>query len=77
MKKDYTVEAVKYFICVIFGIIMTLGYLFSADETDDTFEAFVFAFLAIIYGFGTFGCAYSFIDNITSAIAEKSKRSNE
>lgn len=77
MKKDYTVEAIKYFICVIFGIIMTLGYLVAAYATDETFKAFLFAFLAIIYGFGTFGCAYSFIDNITSAIAEKSKRSNE
>lgn len=74
MKKDYTVEAVKNFVSAIFGIIMTPGWLVEASKTDDTFNAFVFAFLAIIFGFGTFGCVCSFIDNITSAIAEKSKK---
>lgn len=74
MKKDYAVEAVKDFVGGISGIIMTLGAFFTAVSKDDTFAAIGFTFLAFIFGIGTFGCACSFIDNITSAIAEKSKR---
>lgn len=77
MKKDYAVEAVKDFFGGIFGIIMTLGGIaafIEAVSKHDTFPAIGFAFMAIIFGFGVFGCACSFIDNITSAIAEKSKR---
>lgn len=77
MKKDYVVEAVKDFAGGIFAIIMTLGEtvaFFNAVSKHDTFAAIGVAFLVIIFGIGTFGCACSFIDNITSAIAEKSKR---
>lgn len=56
---------------------MTLGNIvgfFDSVSKQDTFDTIVCAFFAIIFGFGIFGCAYSFIDNLTNAIAEKSKR---
>lgn len=74
MKKDYVVEAVKAVGGGIYGIILTLWALSAAVSNDDTFAAIGFTFLAFIFGICTFGCACLFIENITSAIAEKSKR---
>lgn len=77
MKKDDTVEAVKNFVYAIFCIIMTLGNVmtfFDSASKQDTYHTIVSAFFAIIFGFGTFGCVCSFIDNITNVIAEKSKK---
>lgn len=77
MGKDYVVEAVKDIAGCIFCIILTLGNIltfFDRVSEHETYPAIGYAFLAIIFGFGTFGCVCSFFDNITSAIAEKTKR---
>ena len=79
MKKNYIAEAVKNIGSFLFGLfVLGIGgglcfYGKLLEPEIDVLGAIGYGFLCIMGFLGAFGELHDFLDNITSAIAEKQK----